>query len=74
MYRIGLVLLWIGIVLVAVGMIFGFGGMVLGAGPAFVNLIGLVPWGFLLLLTGMVGTQLANGRGIGASSDKRFPD
>ena len=73
MHRVGLGILWIGIVLVAVGMIFGFGGMVIGASDGVVNLIALVPWGFLLLLTGTVGTQLTRPASPG-ESDKRSPE
>ncbi|MFO8155834.1 MAG: hypothetical protein ACQERR_03370 [Pseudomonadota bacterium] len=66
-------ILWLGIILVAVGMIFGFGGMVVGAEEGVVNLIALVPWGFLLLLAGTVGTQLSRPASPG-ESDRRSPE
>ncbi|MGC9455989.1 MAG: hypothetical protein ACP5DC_00565 [Halothiobacillaceae bacterium] len=53
----------VGIVLTAVGMIFGMGGMMLGyTDTAVVDLIMLIPGGFLMTFAGLTGWILAGGR------------
>lgn len=52
---------FVGIALVAVGMVLGFGAMMFAPGSAFVKAIGLVPIGFVVLLTGTV-VALLGGR------------
>ncbi len=49
--------------LVAVGLFAGFGAMLLDADGRGVQLIGLVPLGFVLLLAGTVGVLLGPGDG-----------
>lgn len=50
-----------GIALVAVGMLLGFGAMILAPESPLVKAIGLVPIGFVVLLTGTV-VALLGGR------------
>jgi hypothetical protein len=59
MYRAGRITIYIGIGLVAVGLIVGFTFMFMGNDGPAKFLIGLVPIGFLCLLTGMVTTLLS---------------
>jgi hypothetical protein len=59
MYRAGLIAIYIGIGLVAVGLIVGFTLMFMGNDNLAKFLIGLVPVGFLCLLTGTVTTLLS---------------
>jgi len=62
MHLAGTVLVWLSILLIAVGMLVGFGGMLAGAGEELMQLIVLVPWGFLLLMTGTAMAQLSRRR------------
>ncbi|MGM0412013.1 MAG: hypothetical protein ACQERG_01710 [Pseudomonadota bacterium] len=62
MHLAGTVLVWLSILLIVVGMVVGFGGMLAGAGDEWVRLIVLVPWGFLLLMTGTAMAQLSGRR------------
>ena len=62
MHLAGTVLVWLSILLIVVGMVIGFGGMLAGAGEELVKLIALVPWGFLLLMTGTAMAQLSRRR------------
>ncbi len=50
-----------GIALVAVGMLVGFGAMLVNPNSVFVKAIGLVPVGFIFLLTGTVVALLGSG-------------
>jgi len=59
MYRAGLIAIYLGIGLVAVGLIVGFTFMFMGNDNLAKFLIGLVPIGFLSLLTGTVTTLLS---------------
>ena len=59
MYRAGRIAIYLGIVLVAVGLIVGFTFMFMGNDDLAKILIGLVPIGFLSLLTGTVTTLLS---------------
>ncbi|MFP4155015.1 MAG: hypothetical protein ACOC00_03280 [Halothiobacillaceae bacterium] len=53
----------VGIVLTAIGMIFGMGGMMLGyTDTAVVDLIMIVPGGFLMTFAGLTGWILSGGR------------
>ncbi len=58
MYRAGRIAIHVGIALVIAGMVLGFGAMFTDADSLAVNLIGLVPLGFVLLLAGVTVTQL----------------
>lgn len=51
---------WLGIALIAAGLLIGFGAMFIDSDSIAVNALGLVPIGFLLLLTGTVASQLAH--------------
>ena len=59
MYQAGKIAIYIGIGLVAVGLIVGFTFMFMGNDDLAKFLIGLVPIGFVLLLTGTVTTLLS---------------
>jgi len=59
MYQAGRIAIYIGIGLVAVGLIVGFTFMFMGNDDLAKFLIGLVPIGFVLLLTGTVTTLLS---------------
>lgn len=54
MHRFGTILVWLGVILSAVGVVFGFGAMFVDADHQAVNLLGLVPLGFMALLCGVV--------------------
>jgi len=54
MVRFGLFLVYIGVGLVAVGMLVGFPFMFIDSKHPLTNLIGLVPYGFVAALLGMV--------------------
>jgi cytochrome bd-type quinol oxidase subunit 1 len=58
MHRFGQLAVYLGILLVAVGLIGGFAAMFRDADDLAVNLLVLVPLGFVALLTGVVVTQL----------------
>jgi len=58
MHRFGQLAVYLGILLVAVGLIGGFAAMFQDADDLAVNLLVLVPLGFVALLTGVVVTQL----------------
>ncbi len=58
MHRVGQFAVYLGILLSAVGLIGGFTAMVRDADDLAVNLLVLVPLGFVALLTGVVVTQL----------------
>jgi len=54
MHRLGTFILWLGVILNLVGLGFGFGAMAIDADDQAVNLLGLVPIGFMALLAGVV--------------------
>ena len=58
MYRAGRIAVYLGIVLITVGLVLGFGAMFVDSDSLAVELIGLVPLGFVVLLAGVVVTQL----------------
>jgi len=59
MHQVGRVTIYIGIALTVIGMIIGFTAMFMDADNLAKVFIGLVPIGFVLLLTGTVMTQLS---------------
>ncbi len=63
MKRMGVVGVYAGILLITVGLIGGFGALYMDADHIAVNLLKLVPLGFLALLTGTVISQLNRPRG-----------
>lgn len=74
MHRFGSVLVWTGVILTAVGLVFGFGAMFLDADHQAVNLLGLVPLGFMALLAGVVMVLFSRPRGPGPEGRSREPD
>ena len=58
MQRLGVISIWVGILMIAVGLIAGFGAMIKDADHIAVNLLTLVPLGFVALLAGTVICQL----------------
>jgi hypothetical protein len=54
LHKFGSFLVWIGLILSAGGVVFGFGAMFIDADHQAVNLLGLVPLGFMALLCGVV--------------------
>jgi len=58
MGHIGRLTVLAGAALSAVGLVVGFGALYLDADGLAVSLLGLVPFGFVLLLTGTVISQL----------------
>jgi len=65
MHRLGTLLLWLGVLLVAVGMGLGFWFLITDVDSEAVNLLGLVPIGFVALLAGVVMTLFSHPRGKG---------
>ena len=63
MQRLGVISVYAGILLIMVGLIGGFGALFLDADHMAVNLLTLVPLGFMALLTGTVVCQLNRPRG-----------
>ena len=59
MHQVGRVTIYIGIALTVIGMIVGFTAMFMDSDNLAKVFIGLVPIGFVLLLTGTVMTQLS---------------
>jgi len=59
MYQLGKITIYVGIALVAIGLIVGFTAMLLDNDNLAKVFIGLVPIGFILLLTGTVASQLS---------------
>ena len=59
--RFGRYTVFTGIALVAAGLLIGFGAMIFAPGSHLVKAIGLVPIGFVVLLTGTV-VALLGGR------------
>ncbi len=59
MHQLGKVAIYIGIALVVIGLIVGFTTMFMDKDNLAKMFIGLVPIGFILLLTGTVTTQLS---------------
>ena len=59
MHKAGKAFLYIGISLAAIGLFVGFTLMFMGHSEQAKWLIGLVPVGFVLMLAGVVGTQLS---------------
>lgn len=53
-----MVLVWFGIALTAIGLLVGFGLMFAGVDDYAVLFLGAVPFGFLFLFSGLVGTLL----------------
>mgnify|MGYP003571921969 FL=1 len=62
MARVGRYTVYFGIILIAVGLIGGFLALFRDADSLAVNILILVPLGFVALLTGTVITQLATPR------------
>jgi len=59
MYQVGKITIYIGIALTIIGMLVGFTAMFMDSDNLAKFFIGLVPIGFVLLLTGTVATQLS---------------
>jgi uncharacterized membrane protein len=59
MHRAGKITLYVGIALIVIGMIVGFSAMFMDKDNLAKVFLGLVPIGFVLLLTGTVATQLS---------------
>ena len=62
MARVGSYMVYLGIILIAVGLIGGFLALFQDADSLAVNLLIMVPLGFVALLTGTVISQLATPR------------
>ncbi len=58
MQRVGQIAIWVGILLTLAGLLLGFGVMLSDNASQAVNLLTLVPIGFMLLMLGTVMTQL----------------
>lgn len=74
MHRLGTVLIWLGLVMNLVGLVFGFGAMYVDADHQAVNLLGLVPLGFMALLAGVVMVLFGRPRIPGGDPARREPD
>lgn len=77
MHRTGTILVWLGLILNVVGLVFGFGAMFLDADQQAVNLLGLVPLGFMALLGGVVMVLFGRPRTAGKGGERpavREPD
>lgn len=70
MHRLGTFLLWLGVLLVAAGMGFGFWFLVTDVDSKAVNLLGLVPIGFVALLAGTVMTLFSPAERRGSPRDE----
>lgn len=74
MHRLGTGLVWLGLILNLVGLVFGFGAMFVDADHQAVNLLGLVPLGFMALLAGVVMVLFSRPRAPGGRPGMREPD
>ncbi len=61
MRRVGRYTVYAGVILIAIGLIGGFTALFTDADSLAVNLLTLVPLGFVVLLTGTVISQLSGG-------------
>ena len=61
MYRAGRFAVWLGILLTAVGVIGGFGAMFTDHDDLAMIFLSMVPFGFVILFSGMVATLLSPG-------------
>lgn len=59
--NLGRYTVFLGIFMIAVGLLFGFGAMFINPDSWFVRAIGLIPVGFVFLLTGTVVSLLGGG-------------
>ena len=67
-------MVWIGLILNLVGLVFGFGAMFIDADHQAVNLLGLVPLGFMALLGGVVMVLFSRPHLPDGEPGKREPD
>lgn len=74
MHRFGTLLIWVGLIFNVIGLGFGFGAMFIDADHAAVNLLGLVPIGFMALLAGVVMVLFGRPRKAGGAVHDREPD
>lgn len=74
MHKLGTGLIWLGIILNLIGLVFGFGAMFVDADHQAVNLLGLVPLGFMALLGGVVTVLFNRPRVPGEEPGTREPD
>ncbi len=74
MHKFGTILIWLGLIFNVIGLGFGFGAMFLDADHAAVNLLGLVPIGFMALLAGVVMVLFGRPRDAGDQARHREPD
>ncbi len=59
MHRVGRIALWAGFSFSLIGLFGGFGAMFIDVSSRAVNLLALVPLGFILLMLGVVMTQMS---------------
>jgi len=74
MHRLGTWMVWVGLILNLIGLVFGFGAMFVDADHQAVNLLGLVPLGFMALLGGLVMVLFSRPRQPGGEPGAREPD
>jgi hypothetical protein len=74
MHRFGTILVWLGVILNVVGLVFGFGAMAVDADSQAVSLLGLVPIGFMALLTGVVTVLFSRPRTSTGEDRRREPE
>lgn len=74
MHRFGSFLVWLGVILSTVGLVFGFGAMFMDADHQAVNLLGLVPLGFMALLAGVVTVLFSRPKQAPGKGSHRAPE
>lgn len=74
MHRLGTIIVWLGVILTSGGLLLGFTAMFIDADSQAVNLLGLVPLGFMALLAGVVMVLFSRPKAPPGSSNRQPPD
>lgn len=74
MHRFGSFLVWLGLLLTVGGLVVGFGAMFIDADHAAVNMLGLVPLGFMFLLGGVVMVLFSHPKKARGEGSHRAPE
>jgi hypothetical protein len=74
MHRLGTIIVWLGLILTIGGLLFGFTAMLGDADSEAVNLLGLVPLGFMALLAGVVMVLFSRPKPPSDAGERQPPD
>jgi hypothetical protein len=74
MHRLGTIIVWLGVILTVGGLIFGFSAMFIDADHQAVNILGLIPLGFIALLAGVVMVLFSRPKRSSGTESRQEPD